>query len=66
MPPALILVPFGAFDRLNLFLASMGVDEQAGEWAVVLAKLGDDPVGDAAWVKYIEERAALQFRGLTP
>jgi len=65
MPPALILVPFGAFDRVRLFLAASGATEEAGEWAVTLAKLGDDPVGDAAWVEYVEQRAALQFKGLS-
>ena len=66
MPPALILVPFGAFDRLRLFLAASTAATEAGEWAVALVKLGDDPVGDAAWVEYIEQRAALQFKGLAP
>ena len=63
-PPALILVPFGAFDRLRLWLAAGTAATEEGECAVALVKLGDDPVGDAAWVEYIEQRAALQFKGL--
>ena len=64
MPPALILAPFGAFDRLRLWLAAGTAATEEGECAVALVKLGDDPVGDAAWVEYIEQRAALQFKGL--